>query len=1130
MKVHRHLWSRILQLILLLSLACPGMASAVGHPYLVKNINPYFDSIDATIVRSSAPLGTSLIFSANDGTTGQELWKTDGTEAGTQLVANIRPGLSWSSPANMTTVDSKVFFTANDGTNGTELWVTDGTAGGTQLLKDIYQGSSGPAPANLVAFNGRLFFTAASVEYGTELWTSDGTPAGTVLFRDFNAGTGSSTFGSLEVINGSLLISVYRGSSWELWKSDGTSEGTQLVRSGFNAQPEYFTSCNGTIFFRGSVTGSGPELWQTDGSDSGTLPVKEIYAGSSGSYPAALTCVATTLFFAATDPAAGTELWKSDGTEAGTVLVRDIHSGPAGSAPEYLTALNGTLLFSAYTPETGRELWQSDGTPDGTTLLADLNPGTGYSSPALRLVAEGRLFFSANTSLWVTDGTPAGTFQLSDTTSTATITRAGTTVYFSAYEGATGRELRAVSLDNAPFTRITAPQSGTAVSGAQVTIGGEAHGDAGAAVTLTEVSTDGGATWNPATGTTVWSYEWSPAGDGTYTVMARSTDSNALVETAPAVATVTIDTLPPTVSLAINGNASFTPYRTVTLSLTASATEAGLDCSGQAVCGTLSARFSNDGATWGGWLTASASTQWDLGTGNGPRTVYAEVRDRAGNIAQTSAAITLDTTVVPELNIALPLDSSVLTSVYPSLSVTVSGWAADHSGTGLNRVEIALDSTTNWSAVASGTTTWSHTLTNLTNGVYTVYVRAIDNAGYISPVSRRQFLVDVSPITGAVVINGGAASTGSSQVTLTLYSVDPWAPGICPLVFPPPFGCEPKALTMRFSTDNVTWSGSYPYATTMPWNLGSSNTIYVRYTNQYGVSSPVYSDSIILTTSPASTILQPTANSFTRQGTVTVSGTASPSAGNSITLVEVSTNNGATWQAAAGTGSWSYSWTPPTDGVYYLKSRATDSVGTVETPAGAVSVTVDRTLPTGSIVYDYNNDLYRLNASANDPGVICVQVYPNLCGSLEMLFSGSSTWQAATATLPYGTASLQLRDRAGNTTFISQVAQYGFPVRLEQTGTPLYSTIQEASGSAVSGTTMKLTMTNFAETLVFGRGIALTLQGGFNNTFSTVSGASAVIGAITVQGDDLEMRDITLHGAITVQGGSLSCTNLVIQD
>ena len=63
---------------------------------------------------------------------------------------------------------AKIIFSADDGTHGTELWVADGAAGGTSLLKDINNaGDASSNPSGLTALgNGKVLFQAKDSSSG----------------------------------------------------------------------------------------------------------------------------------------------------------------------------------------------------------------------------------------------------------------------------------------------------------------------------------------------------------------------------------------------------------------------------------------------------------------------------------------------------------------------------------------------------------------------------------------------------------------------------------------------------------------------------------------------------------------------------------------------------------------------------------------------------------------------------------------------------------------------------------------------------------------------------------------------------------------------------------------------------
>ena len=390
---------------------------------LVRDI---FPGIGSSLPANFFVIGSTLYFSANSGTTGAELWKSDGTDAGTVLVRDIFSGFTGSSPANLTNVAGTLFFTASDSTaNGTELWKSDGTAGGTVLVLNINAiANTSSSPANLTAVGSTLFFTANDGVNGVELWKSNGTAAGTVLMSDINAGVASSTPANFVAVGSTLFFTATNTTNGiELWKSDGTAGGTVLVldinAGSVSSSPAALVNAGGTLFFRATTAANGAELWKSDGTAAGTVLVMDIFVGIGNSTPSNLFVVGSGIYFAANDGTNGNELWKSDGTAAGTVLVLDINPGTSSSSPSNFVLIGDTLYFSATTAANGTELWKTRGLAANTVLVEDINPGTAGSSPGVVFNVGGFLAFVANdgangAELWWSDGTAAGTNLIKD--------------------------------------------------------------------------------------------------------------------------------------------------------------------------------------------------------------------------------------------------------------------------------------------------------------------------------------------------------------------------------------------------------------------------------------------------------------------------------------------------------------------------------------------------------------------------------------------------------------------------------------------------------------------------------------------------------------------------------------------
>ncbi|TAJ11994.1 MAG: hypothetical protein EPO68_13980, partial [Planctomycetota bacterium] len=192
---------------------------------------------------------------------GVELWRTDGTTAGTQLVADIRPGAAGSDPQRFTRCADELLFTADDGVTGRELWRSDGTAAGTALVANLAAGSSSSSPTELTAVGERLFFAfgASSTQLGVY---AQG--AAQVLHGFAGQGFGVSSIRAV----GSRRV-FFSGNDGvhgsEPWSSDGTVVGTQMYDD-FQPGPSYsqpaeFVLSDGLLYVAVSSFTLGAELY-----------------------------------------------------------------------------------------------------------------------------------------------------------------------------------------------------------------------------------------------------------------------------------------------------------------------------------------------------------------------------------------------------------------------------------------------------------------------------------------------------------------------------------------------------------------------------------------------------------------------------------------------------------------------------------------------------------------------------------------------------------------------------------------------------------------------------------------------------------------------------------------------------
>jgi len=380
------------------------------------------------IVATNAPatypffgiLGDVLLYEGNAEASGKELWRSDGTAAGTFLVKDLFAGSNSSHPMEFTVVNETAFFTARDEAHGQELWKSSGTEGSTALVKDIVPGMGASLPISLTDIDGTLYFAAHDGTQGMVL-RSDGSAAGTLVLRDGLPPGGGNLADGFTSLNGLVIFAASDGSdngSLKLWRTDGSPGGTQPIGSTVGVVGGAFVPANGSLFFTGHTGDFVPQVWKSDGTLAGTIQVSNLPSGvmfATQDYGVSnLTAIGDIVYFVGNDGSSGRELWRTDGTPAGTLRVADICAGTCGSSPRLLTRIGDVLYFIANDGVHGMEVWRSQGTAATTRLLKDVRPGPDGSQPYHLTAAGTRLFFSADggagrSGLWVSDGSESGT-------------------------------------------------------------------------------------------------------------------------------------------------------------------------------------------------------------------------------------------------------------------------------------------------------------------------------------------------------------------------------------------------------------------------------------------------------------------------------------------------------------------------------------------------------------------------------------------------------------------------------------------------------------------------------------------------------------------------------------------------
>lgn len=377
---------------------------------------------------AGAVLNGVLYFAAGP-TTDTELWKTDGTTAGTTRVLDLNPTGS-SAPTNFTLLGTtRIIFTAKTPAAGLELWTTTGTAASTVLVADLNPGVADSTPQYFLADGAIAYFNATEASTGNELWKTDGTPAGTVRLTDINPGASGSNAYPLTTMYGTTVFFRANGpAGYELYRYDtlsgltlfdiepGSGSSTPTDCAAFPPQVVCFCrdTSNGievyeavytTVRAVGDLipgpmnasvsviaTSTSSAIVAADRMKDGNV----LSVGSSGyttnsglTYGSGSIPAFGGAVMGASDGTSGEDLWFV--TSSLSRKIYDFQSGTASSSPTRFVASGDRVFFAANTSDSelaNYDLFETRGTPETTQRI---NSGLGYTPPGLS-IALSKLF------------------------------------------------------------------------------------------------------------------------------------------------------------------------------------------------------------------------------------------------------------------------------------------------------------------------------------------------------------------------------------------------------------------------------------------------------------------------------------------------------------------------------------------------------------------------------------------------------------------------------------------------------------------------------------------------------------------------------------------------------------------
>ncbi len=230
-----------------------------GNTTMLADLTGSTTSFSFPLVIDAVNYSNKFFFPFGDGASRSELWQSDGTSGGTSMFKSFTPSTPGEVPviyvpfyidfssgtlSQALFQGNKFFFVGGSSANGNELWVSDGTSGGTNMVKDINPGTGDGIHNNqtFLYTTTSLYFAADDGTNGNELWVTDGTSGGTTIVKDINpnAGDADPQMDPFEVIGGKIYFTATDGddmNNTDLFVVNGSFIALPILLTNFTVVP-----------------------------------------------------------------------------------------------------------------------------------------------------------------------------------------------------------------------------------------------------------------------------------------------------------------------------------------------------------------------------------------------------------------------------------------------------------------------------------------------------------------------------------------------------------------------------------------------------------------------------------------------------------------------------------------------------------------------------------------------------------------------------------------------------------------------------------------------------------------------------------------------------------------------------